>query len=383
MNRPIIRLYGLVAVLFALLVAFTSRWTIFEASSLRENKLNARALLEQERVDRGPILAADGTVLARSVRGAEGTYERIYPTGSQFANAIGYDYIDPGTSGLERVPQRALNGKGQPTCRRSSTSCRATNRRATRSSRRWTPPPSGSPTRSSPGDHGAVVALEPRSGAVTVMASSPSFDPNTLRSSSGYEQVRQKQRRPARQPRRPVRLRARLDVQGRHRHRRHRHRRVHARIDAQRAQRHPRLRRAAGQRRRRELRRNHAHQALAKSVNTVYAQVAEQLGKRTLARYMNRFGFDRKPQLDYPAEEMSASGEYEGCAAAISHERQCRRRAHGDRPGQTRGDAAADGRGGGRRRQRRAADGPAPDGADRRLRREHRGDGSRRACSRS
>ena len=27
---------------------------------------------------------------------------------------------------------------------------------------------------------------------------------------------------------------------------------------------------------------------------------------------MDRFGFDRKPQLDYPAEEMSASGEYDG-----------------------------------------------------------------------
>ncbi len=53
-------------------------------------------------------------------------------------------------------------------------------------------------------------------------------------------------------------------------------------------------------------------QALAKSVNTVWAQVAEHLGKSTLARYMRRFGFDRKPQLDYPAEEMSASGEYSG-----------------------------------------------------------------------
>src|SRR5207245_3489177 len=47
-------------------------------------------------------------------------------------------------------------------------------------------------------------------------------------------------------------------------------------------------------------------------VNTVWAQVAERLGKRTLARYMSRFGFDRKPQLDYPATEMSASGEYRG-----------------------------------------------------------------------
>ncbi len=51
-------------------------------------------------------------------------------------------------------------------------------------------------------------------------------------------------------------------------------------------------------------------EALAHSVNTVYAQVAEQLGKQTMARYMRRFGFDRKPQLDYPGEEMSASGEY-------------------------------------------------------------------------
>ncbi len=69
MNRPIVRLYGLVVVLFALLVAFTSRWTVFEASSLRDKPLNARALLEQQRIERGPILAADGTVLARSVRG--------------------------------------------------------------------------------------------------------------------------------------------------------------------------------------------------------------------------------------------------------------------------------------------------------------------------
>jgi peptidoglycan glycosyltransferase len=53
-------------------------------------------------------------------------------------------------------------------------------------------------------------------------------------------------------------------------------------------------------------------EGLVKSVNTVYAQVAERLGKATLARYMSRFGFDRKPQLDYPAKEMSASGESEG-----------------------------------------------------------------------
>ena len=53
-------------------------------------------------------------------------------------------------------------------------------------------------------------------------------------------------------------------------------------------------------------------EALAKSVNTVWAQVGEKVGKPTMARYMARFGFDRKPKLDYPADEMSVSGSYEG-----------------------------------------------------------------------
>jgi penicillin-binding protein A len=50
--------------------------------------------------------------------------------------------------------------------------------------------------------------------------------------------------------------------------------------------------------------------ALAKSVNTVYAQVAERLGKQTMKKYMERFGFGSKPQLDYPKDQMSSSGEY-------------------------------------------------------------------------
>jgi peptidoglycan glycosyltransferase len=47
--------------------------------------------------------------------------------------------------------------------------------------------------------------------------------------------------------------------------------------------------------------------ALIKSVNTVYAQVGEKVGKATMKTYMERFGFDRKPKLDYPKDSMSAS----------------------------------------------------------------------------
>jgi peptidoglycan glycosyltransferase len=51
-------------------------------------------------------------------------------------------------------------------------------------------------------------------------------------------------------------------------------------------------------------------EALAKSVNTVWGEVGEKLGKDTMFKYMNRFGFDKKPQLDLPSDELGISGVY-------------------------------------------------------------------------
>jgi peptidoglycan glycosyltransferase len=51
-------------------------------------------------------------------------------------------------------------------------------------------------------------------------------------------------------------------------------------------------------------------QALTFSVNTVWAEVAETLGKSTMGRYMTRLGFYSKPPLDYPADQRLSSGEY-------------------------------------------------------------------------
>jgi len=47
--------------------------------------------------------------------------------------------------------------------------------------------------------------------------------------------------------------------------------------------------------------------ALTYSVNTVWAQVAEQLGRATMTKYMKRFGFYSKPPLDYPPDELNTS----------------------------------------------------------------------------
>ena len=236
MNRPIVRLYGLVVVLFALLIAFTSRWTIFEAGALRQNALNRRALLQQERIQRGRILAADGTVLARSVRGREGTYHRTYPTGSLFAQTVGYSFTDLGQSGIERYRNPALDGETSATNLQAILDQLQGKRRQGDEVITTLNPAAQRTAMAALGEHrGAVVALDPRTGAVEAMASTPSYDPNLLSSPSAYERLDPRLLRDAAgQPRDPVRLRARLDVQGGDRHRRDRHRPVHAPIVGQR-----------------------------------------------------------------------------------------------------------------------------------------------------
>jgi penicillin-binding protein A len=312
MNRPIVRLYGFVVVLFALLVAFTSRWTIFEASSLRANPLNRRGLLEQQRIHRGEIVAADGTVLARSVRRPDGTYERTYPSGGEFAHALGYSYIESGQAGLERYRNEALSG--HTTSNLQSILDQLQGKRPAGDEVLTTLDPKAQRVAiSALGQHsGAVVALDPRTGAVRTMVSTPSFDPNEARSPEGFGRLNRSAGSP---------LVNRVTQFGYAPGSTFKVLTATAAIDSGRftpsstiSGRDNVL--VSGVRLQNDNNENLGEitltEALAKSVNTAWAQVAVRLGKATMARYMARFGFDRKPELDYPREQMSSSGEYLG-----------------------------------------------------------------------
>jgi penicillin-binding protein A len=312
-NRPIVRLYGLVVLLFALLVAFTSRWTIFEASSLRGNPLNQRALLEQERIARGRILAADGTVLARSARGADGTYERTYPKGEEFAHAIGYSYTDLTQSALERFRNAALNGQTGTNLQTILDQLQGRRPRGDEVLTTLDPKAQQTAITALGEHHGAVVALDPRDGAVKVMASTPSFDPNKLTAPGVYAKLATDTQGTPLVNRatqfgyapgstfKVVTATAAIDT-GMYTPQSSLSGRNDVLISGV----------PLGNDNGESLGQLSLTEALTKSVNTVWAQVAVKLGKQTMTRYMTRFGFDRKPELDYPPEEMSSSGEYLG-----------------------------------------------------------------------
>ena len=311
MNRQIVQLFGLTLILFGVLIAFTSRWTVFEAASLEDETLNRRALIEEQQVPRGLILARDGDVLARSDprgRGRRRVYVRSYPEGETFAHAVGYSYIERDRVGLERSRNDALSGK--------LNEFGTIFRELARQDREGddvvsTLDPAGQQTaiEALAGRSGAIVALEPATGRVRVMASSPTYDPNRVPDSAYFRELStDEQARPlvnrTTQPRyqpgstfKVVTAAAALDS-GKLT--------PDSIVDGSSPKTISGVPLAnAG---------NVSYgpitftDALTNSVNTVFAGVGEQIGRGTLLDYMDRFGFNRDPQLDYPDGEMEVSG---------------------------------------------------------------------------
>jgi penicillin-binding protein A len=312
MNTPIIRLFGLVVVLFTVLVVFASRWAVFDAKSLNDNALNKRGVLEAAKIDRGVIRAGDGTVLARSVKQQGGVYQRTYPTGELFSHAIGYSFTDIGQAGLERFYNDPLIGKRQGI---DSLLDQLSGGRKQGDDLSVTLDPNAqriatNALRSTGDGHGAVVAMDPHTGAIKVMASTPGYDPNNLDRPGRFAALNRDSASPvfnrATQSSYPPGSTFKVVT-------------AIAAIDSGRYTQDSTV---SGQNGKVisgvPLQNDNGEsfgaipltEALTNSVNTVWAEVAETLGKSTMGRYMTRLGFYSKPPLDYPADQRLASGEY-------------------------------------------------------------------------
>jgi len=310
MNAPIARLYVFFLLLFGLLIAFTSRWTVFEADALNDNALNRRGVFEEQRIKRGLIRAADGTVLARSVSGQDDTYRRSYPEGGLFSHALGYSYTTLGRAGLERSRNDALSGKRGEL---GSVVDRVIGRTPVGENVLTTLDPAAQKVALAAlqGRKGSVVAIEPETGAVKVMASFPGFDPRDLRSAETFSRLSGDEENspllnratqagyPPGSTFKVVTAAAALDS-GKYQ--------PNSTVDGNSGKEISGvpLANSGGQ----DFGPITLTTALTNSVNTVWGEVAESLGKETMKKYMQRFGFDEDPPLDYPDGQMLPSGSY-------------------------------------------------------------------------
>jgi peptidoglycan glycosyltransferase len=306
-NGAIAKLFVVVVVLFALLIGWTSRWTVFDASSLNANPLNKRTVVDDLRIKRGRILADDGTVLARSVAAPSHTFKRAYPTGPLFAQPVGYlNALEGQRAGLEYSREPELRGLqtglgsifGQLSPNPVGDDVQTT----------LDPKAQRVAVQQLAGRAGAVVALNPQTGAVKVMYANPSYNDNATaagnKGGSTFDNAIQSGYPPG-STFKVVTATAAIDS-GRYT--------PNSTVDGKSPV------TISGVPLSNDNNQNFGPidltTALTYSVNTVWAQVAEALGRATMTKYMQRFGFYSKPPLDYPAGEMNTSRPYSSTGKA-------------------------------------------------------------------
>jgi penicillin-binding protein A len=329
-NTPIVRLYALLLLLFAALVGFTSYWSVFDAEKLQDETANRRPLILEQTVRRGFIKTADGVPVAESVAESGGRnpiYVRRYPQGSLFANPVGYSFVQVGQSGIERSENAVLAGernefksildelRGVPQEGDNLTlTIDAQAQRVGTDALQ-----SAIASNGIQGAGGAVVALEPSTGAVKVMASVPGYDPNSVEDPDVFRQLNKEGSGapilnratqsvyPPGSTMKVVTAAAALDS-------------GEFTPDSVLSGASPQtiggfpLSNAGNE----QFGDIDMTTALTNSVNVYWAQVGEQLGTDTMVEYMKRFGFYSDPELDYPDGQMAPSGAYNSDGSLVT-----------------------------------------------------------------
>jgi peptidoglycan glycosyltransferase len=182
MNQPIRRLSFVVALLFCALLISTTWIQFVSAKELDNRPGNRRTLLESYSRERGAILV-DGTPIAKSVPVKDDLkYVRTYPQGKLYSQVTGYYSFTYGAGGgLEGAEDALLSGKSDKLFYRRVLDM-MTGKVPSGASLELTinPKVQQAADRALGNQRGAVVAIDPRTGAILAMVSHPQYDPTTL-----------------------------------------------------------------------------------------------------------------------------------------------------------------------------------------------------------
>jgi penicillin-binding protein A len=188
-NGPIRKVAAGCMLLVFLLLANITYVQAIRADELNSRSDNRRVLLDEYAKERGPILVGDEPVALSVETDDEFAYLRQYPVPLVYAPATGYYSSVFGRSAVERSENDILSGNDDRLFARRLVDL-VTNREQRGGTVKLTLNPAAQQAAyDALGDNkGAVVALNPRTGAILAMVSKPSYDPNPLASHSVAEQ---------------------------------------------------------------------------------------------------------------------------------------------------------------------------------------------------
>jgi peptidoglycan glycosyltransferase len=194
MNTTLRRVSLALMALIVLLLVNATRTQVFTADGLRADPRNQRILLDEYSRQRGQITAG-GQLLAYSLPTHDRLrFQRVYPDPLVYAPITGFYSLRYSSSGLERAEDVVLNGSDDRLFGRrladffTGRDPRGGNVETTIRPRAQQAAWDGLQRACDGPCRGAVVALEPSTGKILALASSPSYDPTVLSSHDPGEQ---------------------------------------------------------------------------------------------------------------------------------------------------------------------------------------------------
>ena len=183
MNKSLRQLFNAVIVLFVILGISSTLIMVVRANSLNADSRNMRALYHEYAAPRGAILASDGTVMAMSDPIDDSfQYQRKYMNGNIYAPVTGYYSItSPADRGIEASRDRLLSGQSDSLWMdRAKSLFTGTQNKGASIETSINPRMQETAYRMLGGMSGSVVAIEPSTGRILAMVSTPSYDPGAL-----------------------------------------------------------------------------------------------------------------------------------------------------------------------------------------------------------
>jgi peptidoglycan glycosyltransferase len=182
-NAPLRKVAISVLVLFTMLIVNVNIIQVVRAQSLRENPRNTRVLTEEYDRQRGAIVVAGNEIASSVPTGETLNYLRQYAQGPLYAAATGYYSVVFGNTGIERAENDVLAGTdGRLALRRLGDILTGRDPSGGNVELTLDPATQQAAMDGLKGVTGAVVALNPSTGAILAMASTPTYDPNQLSS---------------------------------------------------------------------------------------------------------------------------------------------------------------------------------------------------------
>lgn len=193
MNKQLKLVTRAVFAMFLVLFFACTMVQVVQADDLRASEYNSRTLKNSYKVQRGSILVDGDAVAYSKASGDVFRYQRKYTDGPEYAPVTGYFSRTQGTSGVEQAMNQDLSGIGnaqfftrimntiQGTKPQGSSVSTTIDAKAQAAAYQ---------AMSDAGFKGAVVAIQPKTGKILALVSTPSYDPSLLSSNSDADIIK-------------------------------------------------------------------------------------------------------------------------------------------------------------------------------------------------